>query len=81
MKTTWNIILATDPTREPQAFNIGQMPDPCEDAGSLLVKAERCRRLAAGISDRQAAEVLQNMARTYQEAADRLSPNVPERRD
>lgn len=45
--------------------------DP-DDKGSLTAKAERCRRLAAGISDRQAADVLSNMARSYQAAADRF---------
>lgn len=64
--------LATDPTRE-KNFSIGDLPDPCEDSGSLKAKAERCRRLAAGISDRQASEVLKGMARSYQDAADRLN--------
>ncbi|NJC06191.1 hypothetical protein GGQ97_001984 [Sphingomonas kaistensis] len=43
----------------------------------LQSKADRCRRLAAGISDRQAADVLKGMAQSYQEAADRLG--VPDR--
>ena len=63
--------LASDPTSETK-FSISSLPDPCEDSGSLKAKAERCRRLAAGISDRQAAEVLKGMARSYQDAADRL---------
>jgi len=37
-----------------------------ESAGDLARKAERCRRLAAGISDRQAAEVLRAMAVQYE---------------
>lgn len=40
----------------------------------LIHKAARCRRLAAGISDEQASEVLTGMARKYQDAADRLGP-------
>ena len=39
----------------------------------LAGKAEQCRRLAAGISDRQAAEVLRSMANTYEKSAERLS--------
>nr|WP_314445040.1 hypothetical protein [uncultured Sphingomonas sp.] len=38
----------------------------------MRVKAERCRRLAAGISDKQTSEVLKGMAQSYLEAADRL---------
>jgi len=64
--------LATDLTRDNIGFSLSNLPDPCEDAGSLRIKAERCRRLAAGISDRQAAEVLSRMATSYQEAADSL---------
>jgi hypothetical protein len=67
----WIFALASDPTLEAK-FSISELPDPCEDAGSLKTKAERCRRLAAGISDRQASEVLKGMARSYQDAADRL---------
>jgi hypothetical protein len=64
--------LATDPTFDPSAFSIPTLPDPCEDAEVLVVKAERCRRLAAGISDRQTTEVLLNMAENYEQAAQRL---------
>ena len=64
--------MATDPNREVK-LTIGDHPDPCEDSGLLHAKAERCRRLAAGISDKQAADVLKGMAQSYQEAADRLT--------
>lgn len=68
--------MASDPKI---GFNIrGDLPDPCEDGKSLTAKAERCRRLAAGISDTQASEVLKGMARSYQEAADRLNGDTPE---
>jgi hypothetical protein len=40
-----------------------------DDAARLASQAERCRRLAAGISDRQAAEVLREMAQNYEEDA------------
>ena len=63
--------MATDPNRDAE-FNIQHIYDPCEDAISLKAKAERCRRLAAGISDGQTSDVLTRMARNYQEAADRL---------
>ncbi len=43
------------------------------EAENLNEKAERCRRLAAGISDRQAADVLRKMATNYEESAARLS--------
>lgn len=66
--------MASDPTRE-MNFSIGSAADPCEDAGALKAKAERCRRLAAGISDKQASEVLKGMAFSYEEAAHRL--NIP----
>lgn len=68
-------ILATDPNREAPS-TITTLSDPFEDADALKVKAERCRRLAAGISDRQASEVLSGMARNYQDAADRLEPKA-----
>jgi hypothetical protein len=38
----------------------------------LTGKAERCRRLAAGISDRQASEVLRSMADNYERSAAQL---------
>jgi len=41
----------------------------CHSAEELLVKAARCRRLAAGISDRQAADVLNTMAENYEHDA------------
>lgn len=66
--------MATDPNPE-MKFTIGDKSDLCQDSGVLQSKAERCRRLAAGISDRQAAEVLKSMAQSYQEAADRLTIN------
>jgi hypothetical protein len=69
--------LATDPN--PQInFTVGDHPDPCEDPGVLQAKAERCRRLAAGVSDRQASEVLKGMALSYMDAARRLSVNNKE---
>ena len=43
-----------------------------EDAPALLAKAERCRRLSAGISDRQTSDVLTRMAMNYEDAAQRL---------
>ncbi|WP_114227887.1 MULTISPECIES: hypothetical protein [Sphingomonas] len=39
---------------------------PVAASESLTDKAERCRRLAANISDRQAADVLRNMALQYE---------------
>ena len=39
---------------------------------TLADKAERCRRLASGISDRQAADVLRVMALQYEESASHL---------
>jgi len=42
-------------------------PDPRHE--DFSVKAERCRRLAAGISDRQAAEALRIMASQYEDHA------------
>ena len=65
--------MATDPNREPQDFTVDPSSDPCQDADTLTTKAERCRRLAAGISDRQTAEILRNMASNYEEAAARLT--------
>ncbi|WP_205481713.1 hypothetical protein [Sphingomonas arenae] len=43
------------------------------DAAELALKAERCRRLAAGISDQRAADVLRTMAANYEQSAARLS--------
>lgn len=63
--------LASDPT-DSFPLTIPSLPDPCADAQHLAVKAERCRRLAAGISDRQTTDVLLKMAATYEEAAERL---------
>lgn len=40
-----------------------------ENAEILLEKAAMCRRLAAGISDSQAADVLRNMAQGYERDA------------
>jgi hypothetical protein len=64
--------LASNPTFDAK-FSIGDHADPRDDPVMLKAKAERCRRLAAGISDRQASEVLKGMARSYEEAADRLN--------
>ena len=41
-----------------------------EGKDSLASRAERCRRLAAGISDRQAADVLRKMAQAYERQAE-----------
>ncbi|UUR08687.1 hypothetical protein [Sphingomonas glaciei] len=68
--------MATDPHREANR-TIGDFEDPCQDSGVLQAKAARCRRLAAGISDRQAADVLKGMAQSYQDAADRLTSLDP----
>ena len=38
----------------------------------MAAKAQRCRRLAAGISDRQASEVLRTMAENYDRSAAEL---------
>lgn len=65
------LALATEPTREVK-LTIGEHPDPCGDSRMLKAKADRCRRLAAGISDKQASEVLAGMAQGYQDAANRL---------
>ena len=65
--------MASDPKRNLQDISISPLPDPCEDAGSLIAKAKRCRRLAAGISDAQTSEILRNMAINYEDAAQRLT--------
>ncbi|GAA4016653.1 hypothetical protein GCM10022280_14650 [Sphingomonas swuensis] len=65
--------MATDFERGPQTFIVNTLPNPCQDGDSLLAKAERCRRLAAGISDSEAADVLRRMAVGYEEAAERLA--------
>lgn len=63
--------MATDPTDYEDGSALRKKA--AEDEGDLTAKAARCRRLAAGISDRQAAEVLNQMARNYQDAADRIT--------
>lgn len=65
-------ILATDPNREEAPLDGPALTDPGDNAAVLSDKAARCRRLAAGVSDRQAADVLTAMARNYEEAAERL---------
>jgi hypothetical protein len=67
-------VLATDPTRDGLDQPVTKDTAVPEDRSSLNAKAARCRRLAAGISDRQASDVLSSMARSYQAAADRLEP-------
>ncbi|MFC7537672.1 hypothetical protein ACFQPG_09875 [Sphingomonas sp. GCM10030256] len=66
--------MATEPTPDTQLG--GASPDGAatlDDHAILASKAERCRRLAAGISDRQAADVLRTMAVNYEKSAqDRL---------
>lgn len=61
--------LASDPTFTGRDDASSEGAD---DKAALTIKAARCRRLAAGISDTQAADVLSSMARSYQAAADRL---------
>ena len=63
--------MATDPTRN-DPMNAAPPHDASEDAPALLAKAERCRRLSAGISDRQTSDVLTRMAMNYEDAAERL---------
>jgi hypothetical protein len=46
--------------------------DCASEAAALAEKAERCRRLASGVSDMQASEVLRSMAVNYEESAARL---------
>ena len=53
--------MATQPKQE--------MDEAGEQASLLAGKAQQCRRLAAGISDRQAAEVLRSMAENYERGA------------
>jgi hypothetical protein len=65
-------ILATDPNRDRTHGFAGEVP--VTNQSDLSAKAERCRRLAAGISDPQAADVLSRMAKSYQEAADQAEP-------
>jgi len=60
--------LASDPAFQQMDFAL-TAPNREE---TLTDKAERCRRLAAGISDRQAADVLRSMALQYEESAARL---------
>ena len=65
--------MATDP-KDTQFGGAG--PDGAaihsKECAELSTKAERCRRLAAGISDRQAADVLRKMAVNYEKSAERL---------
>jgi hypothetical protein len=44
-----------------------------QKAEELAGKARQCRRLAAGISDRQASDVLRSMADNYERSAAQLS--------
>ena len=46
--------------------------DPTGNAQALTEKAERCRRLAAGVSDRQASDVLSRMADSYEQGLAQL---------
>ncbi len=63
----------TDLTRAAREFAIDPALDPCQDADTLVSKAKRCRRLAAGISDRQTSDILVTMAHNYEDAAARLN--------
>ena len=65
-------VVASDPNLE-KISDMGEERSTAEDSGALQAKADRCRRLAAGISDKQAADVLTGMARSYQEAAERIT--------
>lgn len=47
-------------------------------AYTLLEQANRCRRLARGIGDAKAVQVLESMATEYEAAARRLIPERPE---
>jgi hypothetical protein len=67
--------LASDPL-DNAFISIPPVLNPCEDARTLASKAERCRRLAAGISDKQTSDVLIGMARTYEQAAEQLQPQA-----
>jgi hypothetical protein len=50
-----------------------RMPD--QEISSLAGKAAQCRRLARGISDKQASEVLRNMADNYDRRVESLRSN------
>jgi hypothetical protein len=67
------LTLATDPTSDFPALDLSQLSGPCDDVPTLQSKAERCRRLAAGISDRQTSEVLIKLAVGYEQSAEQLS--------
>ena len=58
---TLSDIVATHPQNE--------LNENSEQAALLAGKAERCRRLAAGISDKQASDVLRSMAENYERSA------------
>ena len=50
-----------------------ERPDKVQDSiDALLAMADRCHRLAAGISDRKTVERLLEMARECEERADKL---------
>lgn len=67
--------MATDPH---QSLS-GNLQDPSfseeRDPLQLREKAARCRRLASGVSDRQAADILRSMAATYERDADLTDRN------
>ena len=63
--------MITDPKDGMQVGAIASTEELEPNAESLIVKVQRCRRLAAGISDRQAADVLRGMATQYEENATR----------
>lgn len=62
-------MLTSDPSDNRQVASDGPLTRLDE---TLTEKAERCRRLAAGISDRQAADVLRGMALQYENGALRV---------
>ena len=65
--------LATDPNETSARLSDMREADVRDEIADLSTKAERCRRLAAGISDRQASDVLRSMADGYEQSAARLS--------
>jgi hypothetical protein len=65
--------LATNPNAPAPPGVVNECPDQVAEVAELAVKVERCRRLAAGVSDPQAAEVLRSMARHYEQRVAHLS--------
>ncbi len=72
-RSTQDDQLATQPTEQAERTAEASDRRQQSDAAEALEKAERCRRLAAGISDKQTAEVLRALAANYEQSAARLS--------